>query len=345
MILNTIGKKIYKYRKKLNYSQEDLAKLVQIDRSQLSRIEQGKVNITIETLEKISIALKLEPCILLENKTYKTKPFVKWAGGKTQILSELLENIPKKFNDYYEPFIGGGALFFSLNPTTSYINDINSDLANAYLSFKDLESFENLKNELLKHEKNHSEEYYYQIRDMDREKTYLNSPCYVKAARLIYLNKACFNGLYRVNSKGYFNVPSGKKEIVKTFEENNFNQIYEFFNNENIIIKNQDFEEFLSNCKKGDFVYFDPPYDVLEEKNSFVNYNENGFEKKEQIRLAKLFKKLEEKGVLLMLSNHNTEFINELYKDFNIKIIQARRVINSKKDGRGKIDEVIITNY
>ena len=162
---------------------------------------------------------------------------------------------------------------------------------------------------------------------------------------MIYLNKACFNGLYRVNSKGYFNVPSGKKKIVHCFDRKTFDNLNLFFKNRKPVITSIDFELAVKNAKAGDFVYFDPPYDTWEEKNSFTSYDKNAFGKEEQIRLAKVFKDLSNKGVYVMLSNHNTKFINELYKDFHITVVPAKRMINSKADGRGAVEEVIITNY
>ena len=192
---------------------------------------------------------------------------------------------------------------------------------------------------------NHSEEYYYQIRKMDQLEEFNKLPLYVRAARMIYLNKACFNGLYRVNSKGYFNVPSGKKKIVHCFDRKTFDNLNLFFKNRKPVITSIDFELAVKNAKAGDFVYFDPPYDTWEEKNSFTSYDKNAFGKEEQIRLAKVFKDLSNKGVYVMLSNHNTKFINELYKDFHITVVPAKRMINSKADGRGAVEEVIITNY
>ena len=162
---------------------------------------------------------------------------------------------------------------------------------------------------------------------------------------MIYLNKACFNGLYRVNSKGYFNVPFGKKDKINCFDENNFDNLFKFFKNSNQNIKNNDFENAVIEAKKGDFVYFDPPYDVLEEKQTFTSYDKNNFNKNDQIRLFKVFKELSDKGVYVMLSNHNTKFINDLYKDYNITVVQAKRMINSNAKGRGAVEEVLITNY
>ena len=345
MLKNLVGNNIKFIRTRNGITQDELASLCNIDRPQISKIEQGKVNITLDTLEKISNSLKVEPLILFNNNK-KIHPFVKWAGGKTQILEKLCKYLPNSFNTYFEPFVGGGSLLFYLAPNSAVISDSNAELMCAYKCFQNFEDFELLKNELRKHEENHSEEYYYEIRNMDREEDFNSLPIYIRAARMIYLNKACFNGLYRVNSKGYFNVPSGKKNEVKTFDEENFNNLYKYFNNNSITILLSDFEEAVSKkANKNDFVYFDPPYDTLDDKNSFTSYDKNNFKKEEQARLASIFKKLDEKNVKVMLSNHNTNYIRELYKDYNIHIINAKRMINSNGNGRGNVEEVIITNY
>ena len=272
-------------------------------------------------------------------------PFVKWAGGKTQLLSKIKDLMPKEYNRYFEPFVGGGALLFEIKPKDFLINDFNSELVEAYKSLTNKSDFELLKESLKAHENEHSEEHYYEVREMDKSKDFLDLPRNVRAARMIYLNKACFNGLYRVNAKGYFNVPSGKKKKVTCFEESNLNDLYNFFNSSSYEILNGDFEEAVRNAKKGDFVYFDPPYDTWDDKNSFTSYAKNPFGKEEQVRLSNVYKALSNKGVYVMLSNHNTDFIRELYKDFNIHIVEAKRMINSKADGRGNVEEVIITNY
>ena len=195
------------------------------------------------------------------------------------------------------------------------------------------------------HENNNSEEYYYKVRNEDRETNFFEKKEYQRAARMIYLNKACFNGLYRVNSKGYFNVPFGKKEKVNTFDEDNFASIHQYFSKNSIQIYNKDYQSTVIDAKKGDFVYFDPPYDIYPDTFGFVDYGKDGFGKKEQIRLRDCFKSLSDKGVMVMLSNHNTPFINELYQGFIINVIDAKRMINSNSDGRGNVQEVIITNY
>jgi DNA adenine methylase len=271
-------------------------------------------------------------------------PFVKWAGGKRQLMTYLLELKPKNFNTYFEPFIGGGALFLELAPKEAVINDFNSELISVYKSLKSKETFEVLYKLCKEHEALHSEDYFYKIRALDTSSDYTNQPSPTRAARCIYLNKACFNGLYRVNAKGQFNVPFNGKTKVKLFDEDNFQALHQYFLNNDISIHNGDYQAILDKPRKGDFVYFDPPYDVVGNQ-SFTTYTKIGFGREEQTRLRDNFKNLSEKGVFVMLSNSNTEFIRELYKDFNIHIVQARRNINSQSNGRGKVEEVIVTNY
>lgn len=272
-------------------------------------------------------------------------PVLKWAGGKRQLLKEIRHYMPEAYNTYFEPFVGAGAVLFDIAPKHAYINDINTDLITVYRTLKDQDQFEKLVRLLKIHETNHNDDYYYEIRQMDREDSYKKLALYEKAARVIYLNKAGFNGLYRVNKKGYFNVPSGKKEKVKLVDLGNFNKIHNYLLNQDIQITNIDFVDAVKNAKKGDFVYFDPPYDPWEEKESFTAYAKDDFTRADQIRLFETFKSLADKGVYVMLSNHNTDFINSLYKDFNIHIVHANRMINSNPNGRGKVEEVIITNY
>ena len=274
----------------------------------------------------------------------KGKPFVKWAGGKRQIIAKLKSFIPGDYNTYYEPFVGGGALLFELSPERAVINDYNHELMNVYKILCDEEKFKQMCKVLNAHETNHNEEYYYEIRNKDRNKKSFNRLAdYTKAARTIYLNKACFNGLYRVNSKNEFNVPFGKKTKVNTYEGSNLITVSNYLTMNNVTILSVDFEESVKDAKKGDFIYFDPPYDS--DTSSFTNYTENGFGKEEQKRLARVYKELCERGCYVMLSNHNTKLINELYEDFNIHVIEAKRNINANGKKRGKVEEVIITNY
>lgn len=282
---------------------------------------------------------------LTQVKNMCMSPVVKWAGGKRQILEKLKANLPEKFNNYFEPFIGGGALLFDLAPKNATINDVNQELLAIYTCLKDDELFRLMLEELDKHEKYHSEEYYYQVREWDRDPRFELEPLWKRAARAIYLNKSCFNGLYRVSAKGYFNVPSAKKEHVVTYSKANMEEIHEYFKDDNVTILSGDFVEATRNAHEGDFVYFDPPYDSWEDKESFTAYSKFDFNKDDQRRLADCFKDLTNRGVKCMLSNHNTAYINELYNGFNIQIIKAKRMINANAAGRGAVEEVIITNY
>lgn len=274
----------------------------------------------------------------------KGKPFVKWAGGKRQIIDKLKNYVPKEFNIYYEPFVGGGALLFELAPENAVINDYNKELINVYKCLKNETKMMAMCKELDKHELNHSEEYYYQIRNLDKDKlAYKKLKDYKRAARTIYLNKSCFNGLYRVNSKNEFNVPFGKKEYVNAYEKQNLKIINEYLYENNIKIFSKDYAKVVKEAQNGDFIYLDPPYDS--DTSTFNSYTDNGFNKKEQKRLARVYRELSNKGCYVMLSNHNTRLINELYQDYNIHVIEAKRYINADGNKRGKVEEVIITNY
>lgn len=274
----------------------------------------------------------------------KGKPFVKWAGGKRQIIDKLKEFVPDEFGTYFEPFVGGGALLFELSPRSAVVNDSNRELMNVYECIRDSKKFEAMCKELNKHEANHTEEYYYEVRNIDRDKYKFSKLVdYKRAARTIYLNKACFNGLYRVNSRGEFNVPFGKKMKVNTYEGQNLGIICGYLNYNDVKLLSVDFEEAVKEAKKGDFIYFDPPYDS--DTATFNSYTEEGFGKEQHRRLARVYKELADRGCYVMLSNHNTMLVNELYKDYNIHVIEAKRNINANGKKRGNVEEVIITNY
>jgi DNA adenine methylase len=273
------------------------------------------------------------------------KPILKWAGGKRQLSSLIIPLVPKIINKYYEPFFGGGAIFFELSPKKSILNDINGELVNLYNVFLDSKLLEEFISILRIHEKNHSKEYFYKIREMDRMPDFQNLPRLIRAARILYLNKSCFNGLYRVNSDGYFNVPFNNADKVNLVDELNFREISSFFASNDVTFHSEDFEKVVSNSKKRDFVYFDPPYDVIRDKQSFTTYAKESFGEIEQTRLAKVCTELDKRGVRWLLSNHNTPLINSLYSKFNINVIQARRMINSKGNQWGHVDEVLIRNY
>jgi DNA adenine methylase len=272
-------------------------------------------------------------------------PILKWAGGKRQLLEKIKEHMPKTFNVYFEPFFGGGAVLFALLPQHAVINDINEEIILVYKSLQNEDFFNALIESLKKHEKMHSKNYFYKIRSMDQNENFIILPIWERAARIIYLNKSCFNGLYRVNSKGYFNVPFNGKNKVKTYDSNNILQVKKYLIDNKIEILNVDFEKAVQSAKKGDFVYFDPPYDSIDDKDSFTSYSKGDFDKEDQKRLAKLFNKLAKKGVYVMLSNHDTKLIREQYSKYNIHTVLAKRMINSDSSKRGDIREVIITNY
>jgi DNA adenine methylase len=273
------------------------------------------------------------------------KPILKWAGGKRQLLQQILPLIPQIKGTYFEPFFGGGAVFFELKPPKAVLNDINSELINLYNVYFDEIHLNKFIGLLKTHAQNHSKEYFYQIREMDRNPSFQQLNFIDRAARIFYLNKACFNGLYRVNASGYFNVPFNNSKKVNLIDEVNFKEISEFFQQNAITFSSNDFEDVVKKAKKTDFVYFDPPYDVISDKPSFTTYAKDSFGLEAQKRLAKVCSDLNQRGVKWLLSNHNTPLINDIYKEFTIQVIQAKRMINSKADQRGFVDEVLIRNY
>ncbi len=269
----------------------------------------------------------------------KTLPFLKWAGGKRQILNDLVELMPKKYNRYYEPFIGGGALFFHIMPENAYISDINPELINLYEVVKD--NVEELIEDLKKHK--NQEDYYYKIRNVDRTSEYEKWSNIQKASRLIYLNKTCFNGLYRMNNKGYFNVPFGFYKNPKIIDKENLRSCSELLQNTEIVLGS--FLEIEHNVKEEDFVYFDPPYVPVNQTSSFTKYYKDDFDYDMQFELKELCDRISKKKVNFMLSNSYVDFVTKLYKNYSIKKIEAIRAINCKGNRRGKINESIITNY
>lgn len=276
-------------------------------------------------------------------KKYDIKPFTKWVGGKRQLLDEIEKLLPKSYNTYYEPFVGGGALFFHLQPKNAVINDMNSDLILSYKAIK--KDLSKLVKELEYHREKNSKEYFLELRSYDRDERINSLSDTKKAARIMYMLRVCFNGMYRVNSKNQFNVPYGRYKNPKILDEELLENISEYLNSSNILILNEDFEEVIKNCKAGDFVYFDPPYIPLNETSSFTSYTNEGFSYEDQIRLRDTFSELTRKNVYCMLSNSYSPITLELYKEFNIHEVKAKRSINSVASKRGEISEVIITNY
>lgn len=281
-----------------------------------------------------------------QTKNPLVKPFVKWAGGKRQLMSEIVKYKPKTYKKFIEPFVGGGSVFMELQNNKTVINDFNSELINTYIVIRD--NVDELIQELEKHKENDSKEYFYELRAWDRDGTLEKKSNVERASRFIYLNKTCFNGLFRVNSQGQFNVPYGNYKNPNIVNKEVLIADSKFLNKSGIKIMNGDFEEATKTARKGDFVYFDPPYaPLVEDSQSFVGYTLNGFDYAEQVRLRDLFVELDKKGCFVMLSNSSSKLIHDLYADYkeNTIIIGATRNINSKASGRGKVDEVLVMNY
>lgn len=273
----------------------------------------------------------------------KVAPFLKWAGGKRQLLNQIKERMPKEYNDYYEPFIGGGAVLFELQPEEATINDINTSLINVYRQVKDnTEEFIKLVNKLDSEMWEDGKEYYLDIREKYNDKLLKKEYDLELAALFTFMNKHCFNGLYRVNKKGLFNVPYNKSRRT-SIEEDDVRETAKYLKTVNIL--EGDFEEACKGAKKGDFIFFDSPYAPLN-PTSFEAYTKEGFDVESHKRLAKLYDELTERGCYCMLTNHNTEFINELYsnKGYRIDVVSVKRMINSDASNR-KGEEVIICNY
>lgn len=269
-------------------------------------------------------------------------PVVKWVGGKRQLLDEITPLLPKRITCYCEPFLGGGAVLFSIQPSKAIVNDLNADLITVYEVIRD--DVEALIESLKKHE--NTSEYFYALRDIDRDKVSYQSLSKVeKASRLIYLNKTCFNGLFRVNSSGEFNSPFGHYKNPNIVNEPILRAVSKYFNTSNIAFYSEDFSKTLSRVHKGGFVYLDPPYDPVSDTASFTGYNKGGFDRSEQIRLKRCCDELTQRGVKFMLSNSSTEFIKELYQEYDITIVKAKRAINADASKRGAIEEVLVRNY
>ena len=270
-------------------------------------------------------------------------PFVKWAGGKTQLLEKLHDRVPNRYGTYYEPFIGGGALLLYEKPKKAVICDVNEQLINIYRHLKnEPRDVIHVVNKLDK--RTCDKEYYLKMREAYNSKISnheLDAEC---AGLMIWINKHCFNGLYRVNNKGLFNVPYNNRKSGKSVDEANLVNIGYYLENADIDIQCQDFEESCKDVKKGDFVYFDSPYIPVSETADFTDYTKDGFSYDDHVRLSKLYKRLDSIGAKVMLSNHDTPLVYELYEGFKIEQVDVKRFINSDASKRvGK--EVIITNY
>ena len=275
-------------------------------------------------------------------KNKLVSPVLKWVGGKRQLLPSIKPMLPKRITSYCEPFVGGGAVLFELQPKKAIVNDINSDLILVYTVIRDnvealIELLETYQNE---------ESFYYELRNIDRDQEKYDKLSEIeRAARVIFLNKTCYNGLYRVNNAGEFNSPFGKYKNPNIVNAPVLRAVSTYFNSSEITFSTTDFELVLEQVRKGTFVYLDPPYDPVSDTSSFTGYSKGGFSREQQIQLRECCDRLNARGVKFMLSNSATDFIREQYSDYHITIVQAKRAINSVASKRGDVDEVIITNY
>lgn len=272
------------------------------------------------------------------------QPFLKWAGGKRQLIPVIKQHVPRRYTQYYEPFIGAGAVLFSLQPAESIINDTNSELVNCYRVIRDNPD------ELLmlcnQHKRSNSKDYYYKLRVQDRQPCFEALSPIERAARIIYLNKTCFNGLFRVNSQGQFNVPYGNYANPTIADSAAIKEVSTFLNQRLVRICEGDFAESVSTASKGAFVYFDPPYHPVSDTSSFTGYSVDGFGENEQKRLKLVCDKLSDRGCSVLISNSNAALIRELYTDSRYEIVEvkASRTINAVGSRRGKVGELLIYN-
>lgn len=271
-------------------------------------------------------------------------PVVKWVGGKRQLLDEIVPRLPKHITTYCEPFLGGGAVLFSLQPKNAIVNDLNADLMLVYEVIRD--DVELLIASLDRHQ--NTAEYFYNIRDLDRDKdAYREMSAVERASRIIYLNKTCYNGLFRVNASGEFNSPFGHYKNPNIVNASVLRAVSKYLSANNIRLVHVDFEEALQQIPKGSFVYLDPPYDPVSDTASFTGYNRGGFGREEQERLKRCCDELTARGIRFLLSNSVTLYIKSLYRNskYIVEIVHAKRAINSDASKRGAVEEVLIRNY
>ena len=278
------------------------------------------------------------------SKNVLVAPIVKWVGGKRQLLKSLKPLLPKRLSTYTycEPFVGGGALVFDLQPQNVSLNDINAELMNVYRIVRDdveylIAALQEFKND---------SDFFYQVRDWDRDKDIYNKLSGVqKAARSIYLNKTCYNGLFRVNNAGEFNSPFGNYRNPNIVNAPILRAVSSYLRQANVTLSTNHYATILETLPKKSFVYLDPPYDPISVTSNFTGYSREGFNREEQIRLRGCCDRMNEKGIKFMLSNSATDFIKEQYSAYNICIVQAKRNINSDANKRGDVPELVVRNY
>ncbi|MDR1741643.1 MAG: DNA adenine methylase [Synergistaceae bacterium] len=270
-------------------------------------------------------------------------PVVKWVGGKRQLLDRLLPLLPsRRIAQYCEPFVGGGAMLFSLQPNIAYVNDVNDALMGVYRVIRD--DVEAIIAELGVHRNEAG--YFYEVRSWDRDRErYASMSDVQKAARIIYLNRTCYNGLFRVNSAGEFNSPFGNYKNPSIVNAPLLRAVSQYLNKSGVHLSCADYAEVLGRIPGGTFVYLDPPYDPVSDTASFTGYDKGGFGREEQERLRSECDRLSGRGIRFMLSNSATDFIRGLYAAYSVTVIRARRAVNSNPAGRGEVEEVVVRNY
>lgn len=270
-------------------------------------------------------------------------PFLKWVGGKRQLMPSIVELLPKNIKElnYIEPFIGGGAVLFHLQPKNAVINDFNKELINVYEIIKN--NLPELIADLKKHDNN--ADYFYQIRSLDRTEEFEKLTSVERASRVIYLNKTCFNGLYRVNNAGEFNAPFGRYKNPNIVNEPTLKAVNKYLNSNNVILKSGDYAEILTDVNENSFVYLDPPYHPISENSNFTGYVQGGWDIFDQIRLREFCDQLNERGIKFLLSNSSAPLIKDQYDNYTITTVKANRAINSNGADRGEVDEFLIRNY
>lgn len=278
----------------------------------------------------------------------RPSPFVKWAGGKARLLRQLAPYFPASFGRYIEPYVGGGAVFFHLfrngrlGDRKTVLIDSLEELVNCYRTIQN--SVEDLIAELRWHERHKGDkEYFYAVRAWDRTPGYAQRDGIERAARFIFLNRTCYNGLYRVNRSGKFNVPFGRHQNPNICQADNLRAVSQAL--QGVVLLAGDFTHCLETAEAGDFVYLDPPYDPLSRTANFTSYTRDDFGKADQRRLADLFRELDRRGCQIMLSNSSTQFIRDLYSGYEQVEVQAIRAINSRSSARGPIPELLVMNY
>ena len=269
------------------------------------------------------------------------EPIIKWAGGKRQLLNIIQQHFPEHFANYFEPFVGGGAVVFGLTPDNATINDFNGELTNLYQVVKD--SPRDLIEELQSGIYLNVPEVYYAIRGWDKEENYNTLSPVKKAARILYLNHTCYNGLYRVNSKGYYNTPFGRYRNPTIYTEQSIMELSGYL--QNVEILTGDYHNILDYVHPGDFVYLDPPYAPISPTAAFTSYIAGGWDTDAQVQLWNFCTQLDQMGVLFMQSNSSANIIRELYREFNIVEVEARRSLSAQPEGRHNVTELLIKNY